>query len=308
MSNVRCLKCLKEFLPNEPAHYGLHPHCFYAWFGVSELLEFTSLARKTVSKEPPNNENRTQDISSFFHGKFRKYSANLAGSSYIMKVREAEAPELPDVEYLSNQIAEFLEIPVAKFYCIDFLGQRTFVTKNFVEKKTNANLVHLYHYQKKKANRDCELLINIISEVTGRFIDVETFINVCLFDSLIGNHDRHGRNLGVLVTHKGTVLAPIYDNPSALGLESDALLKADFSPKGRIPTKDSTEPTTHDYVLEFRRLGYDEQVNAFSKRVNLVKINELIESSFCTVLMKKALIKLIHVRAKEFANGLSARS
>lgn len=309
MNTQICLKCLKESSGSQ-THFGLHHHCFLAWFGLSELADFTGIARKNENKAPPEpgNETLKQDNSSFFQGRFTKYSATLAGASYILKVTEADAPELPDVEYLSNQIAEQLSIPVAKYYCIDYLGKRTFVTKNFVDKKTNSNLVHIYHYQKEKAYRDCELLINIISETTSRFLDVETFVNVCLFDGLIGNHDRHGRNLGILVTHKGNALAPIYDNPSALGLESGEWLKADFSPKGRIPTKENKEPTLRDYVKEFIRLGYKEQVIAFVKKVNIQKINGLIDASFCTQLMKEAIKKLIASRARELEDELSKRS
>jgi HipA-like C-terminal domain len=307
LSGQKCLKCLREF-SEEATHYGLHHSCFLSWFAVKEPLEFTSLARKTPSKEPPASGERQHDNSSFFHGKFRKYSADLGGASYILKVKENEAPELPDVEFLSNQIAELLGIPTAKFYFIELFGERAFVTKNFVEKKTNTNLSHIYHYQQEKTPRDCEVLINIISEETKRYIDIETFVNVCLFDSLIGNHDRHGRNLGLLVTPKGTVLAPIYDNPSALGLENGNWLKADFSPKGRIPTKDSNEPTSRDYVGEFNRLGYMEQVQAFVKKVSIPKIDALIDSSFCSDLMKTAMKNLINKRAEEMQDELSKRS
>ena len=156
-----------------------------------------------------------------------------------------------------------------------------------------------------KSGRDCENLLSIISEVTGRFVDIETFIKVCLFDSLIGNHDRHGRNLGFLVTSKGSTLAPIYDNPSALGLENGDWLKADFSPKGRITTKKSEEPTTKDYVIEFKRLGYLDQVLAFSKNINIIQINRLIDDSFCSPLMKAAYKNLIRKRTEEIQNELS---
>lgn len=307
MSNKRCLKCLKDFNA-DPIHYGLHLQCFLSWFSVDSAQEFTGLARKTPSKEPPAKDERQHDNSSFFHGKFRKYSADLAGASYILKVKEAEAPELPDIEYLCNQIADTLGIPTAKFYFIEFSGERAFVTKNFVEKKTNTNLSHIYHYQQDKVPRDCETLVNIIAEETKRYGDVETFINVCLFDSLIGNHDRHGRNLGLLVTPKGTALAPIYDNPSALGLESGDWLNADFSPKGRIPTKESNEPTARDYVIEFWRLGYIEQVRAFAKRINFTKIEVLIDSSFCSNQMKTAMKNLIKKRIEELQDELSKRS
>lgn len=306
MTKKVCLKCLKAL--HESSFYGLHPPCFLSWFKLKEPVEFKSLARQSISKEPEVNKDFAQEISSFFHGKFRKYSAILGGGSYLLKVKESEAPELPDVEYLSNQIAEVLGIPVAEYYFIEFAGERTFVTKNFVENKTTTNLSHIYHYHQGKGKTDCEALLSIIADQTGRFVDIETFIQVCLFDSLIGNHDRHGRNLGFLVTSKGSSLAPIYDNPSALGLESGDWLKSDFSPKGRIATQATDEPTTKDYVIEFKRLGYLEQVIAFAKRVNLEKLELLIEASFCSSLMKEAYKKLIHNRTREVKDELSKRS
>jgi len=215
---------------------------------------------------------------------------------------------LPDVEYVCNQIAVSLSLPVAKFYCVEFLGERTFVTKNFVDKRRSTNLVHLYHLQPSKKPRDCETLINIISEETKRFVDVETFVNTCLFDGLIGNHDRHGRNLGVLVTSRGSVLAPIYDNPSALGLEKGEWLKADFSPKGRIPTKDTHEPTIKHYVSDFMSLGYQDQVLRFQKRISQSKIENILDESFCSDLMKQALKRMISVRIKELDDAISKRS
>ena len=306
-SSQKCLKCLEAIEPTQN-YYGLHRQCFLTWFEITEPKEFSGLARKPFSKDPDSKDRFPHDNSSFFHGKFRKYSADLAEVSYIMKVKESEAPELPDVEYLSNQIAETLGLPVAKFYLIEFSGERAFITKNFIEKKTNANLCHIYHYQKDKINRDCETLIDIISEETKQYRDIEIFINACLFDSLIGNHDRHGRNIGLLVTPKGARLAPIYDNPSALGLESGDWLKADFSPKGRIPTKETNEPTAKDYVIEFERLGYLEEVRAFSRRVDLLKINTLTDLSFCSDPMKNAIKNLVRKRHEEISNELSKGS
>ncbi|OFZ82896.1 MAG: hypothetical protein A2583_16590 [Bdellovibrionales bacterium RIFOXYD1_FULL_53_11] len=286
----------------------MHRACFLAWFGLSEVQEFRGLARKNPSREPVEKaQEQDRDSSSFFHGKFRKYSAELGGSSYILKVKEAVAPELPDVEYISNRMAGALGIPVAKFYLIDFLGERAFVTKNFVENKKNEDLKHIYHYQPDKIPRDCETLLDIIADETNRFTDVETFIRVCLFDSLIGNHDRHGRNLGLLVTAKGSALSPIYDNPSALGLESGKFLMADFNPTGRIPTKDSQHPTPRDYAAEFYRLGYWDQVQAFSKKINMAKLDAIINEGFCSDQMKTAFRNLVHKRGEEFQDAVSKR-
>jgi len=69
------------------------------------------------------------------------------------------------------------------------------------------------------------------------YIDVSIFIKTLLFDALIGNNDRHGRNLGFIVTSKGSTLSPIYDNVSYLSLESGGMLQAQHNPTGRINTK-----------------------------------------------------------------------
>lgn len=307
MSSVKCLKCVQP-LGDGRTHYGLHEHCFLSWFNTIAICEFTGVVRKSASKDPDSGSDAQKKNSSFFQGKFRKYSADLNGKSYILKVREDEAPELPDVEYICNRIAEKLGIPVAKYYCVEYLGERTFATKNFVDKKRNTNLSHIYHHKPEREPRNCEVLIEIIYEETKRFLDIETFIHTCMFDSLIGNHDRHGRNLGLLSTASGYALAPIYDNPSALGLEKGEWLKADFSPKGRIPTSTTDEPTIKDYVAEFIRLGRGDAILAFHKRVDFPAIEKIIDEGFCSELMKQALKKLIASRVKELADAVPKRS
>lgn len=46
-----------------------------------------------------------------------------------------EAPELPEVEYLCNQIARTLSLPVPEFYYIDFFIRKTFCYKGLYKKK-----------------------------------------------------------------------------------------------------------------------------------------------------------------------------
>lgn len=95
------------------------------------------------------------------------------------------------------------------------------------------------------------------------FYDVNVLINTILFDALIGNHDRHGRNLALIVTSVSSVLSPIYDNVSYLSLEKGNMLKADFNPTGKISTQSTYEPSMKDYVVELKRLGYKENLNEF---------------------------------------------
>lgn len=302
-----CLKCLMPLGSSDQQKYGLHIHCFTAWFEVSPTDEFSSLVLRSVSKAP-DSERSNENISSFFHGQYRKYSATLGEKNYILKVKQSEAPELPDVEYVCNQIAENLGIPVARFYCVEIFGERAFVTQNFIDKNEHQNLSHVHLHLPKDVKSDCEVLINVISNTTGRYPEIETFIKTCLFDALIGNHDRHGRNLGFIVSPRGTKLAPIYDNPSMLGLEQGEWLAADFAPTGRIPTKSTSDPSIGDYAREFIRLGYCDVVDTFSSTVKYEKIFSLIDKSFCSHGMKAALGKLIEKRIKELDAALSKKS
>ncbi|HCR5122404.1 TPA: HipA domain-containing protein [Legionella pneumophila] len=217
-------------------------------------------------------------------------------------MRQDDAPELPEVEYLCNQIGRELNIPVAEFYYIDFFGDKTFVTKNFIKQDSPIDLQHIYHFRSDEEH-SCEGLNNAISKETGRPLDTRIFINTLLFDALIGNHDRHGRNLAFIVTSSSTKLSPIYDNVSYLSLESGPMLQADFNPTGRISTKDTFEPSMIDYVREFKRLGFQAEIDNFYKRLSISKINQLIKDSFCSKLMKQAINRLTQKRFEELENA-----
>jgi hypothetical protein len=296
-----CLKCMLPLIDTD-AHYGLHKDCFTAVFKASPESEFISLTRRHSSDFIQDEKNSYQNTS-FFHGRFKKYSADLEGNSYILKMRENDAPELPEVEYLCNQIGEYLEIPVADFFIINFEEEKVFVTKNFIKRGAPIDLQHIYHHRE-ESEHSCEDLIRIIGEKTGRPYDVGIFIQTLLFDALIGNHDRHGKNLALIVTSGDTSLSPIYDNVSYLGLEKGSMLKADFNPTGKICTKHTTEPSMKDYVEELIRLDHKDHVFKFHSKINLPFLVSMIEKSFCSELMKLAIKNLIVKRFKELVNEL----
>jgi hypothetical protein len=302
---MKCLKCLATI--TEIGHYGLHRECFLSWFKVTDTYEFVSLTRRSSdSQKNLSTPNTSTQNTSFFHGKFKKYSADLAGASYILKMKEDEAEELPQVEYLCNQIAQKLGIPVADFYFVDFEGEKVFVTKNFIKKGVPSDLQHIYHHRPDEKH-DCETLIDIVAKKTNRLYDVRVLIHTILFDALIGNHDRHGRNLAFIVTSGNNVLSPIYDNVSGLALEKGPMLKMQFNPLGKIATEKTTEPSIKDYVEDLYRLGYGEVVKEFFDKIDLKEIERLIEDSFCSGLMKDAIRKLFKNRYEEFGNEVKSR-
>jgi len=302
---MHCLYC-KQPLLKKQAHYGLHPACFQALFQVEDLPEFENLLRQASDSESLIANGNEYWNSSFFQGRFRKYSASLGGHDYLLKVEQELAPELPQVEYVCNQIAEAVGLDVPRYMLISFEGLPCFVTRNFIsDLKGSGTLDHIYHYVASGKEFCCKQLIKIIAEQTQHLQNIEAFINMCLFDALIANHDRHGRNIGFIVTAKEKRLAPCYDNVSALGLESGAMLRAAFEPRGKIFTEQSSEPVMRDYAVEFIRLGYESIVTEFFKAINLEQILQLINTSNCSALMQAALITIVKRRYRELQDALS---
>ncbi len=303
-----CYKCHKSVTPQE-MHYGLHKRCFNEWFNTKNKEDFQDIVSHSLgSSEPEMGKNKFSAMaSSFFQGKFKKYSAKLGEKAYILKIQEEGYPELPQTEYLCNQIAEILEIEIPSYYLISFANTvPTFVCKNFMQQQNGTNLVHIYHFLDDKCQYNCETLYKIILENTQKMTDGKRFIESTLFDSLIGNHDRHGRNLALIQSHRGYELAPLYDNPSNLGIEIEALLEAQLEPRGKIATHLTDEPTITDYILEWKRLGQEEHVMHFYRKINIEKILKKIEISFIQEKRKNALARLISKRYREYENAIAS--
>lgn len=143
--------------------------------------------------------------------------------------------------------------------------------------------MHIYRYLEQPTHYDCEHLLKIIEKEVGRYDAMVRFIELSLFDALIGNNDRHGRNLGLIRESSGAALAPFYDNPCYLAIEIPELLGAFHEPRGAIATSETQEPVMKDYVKEWFRLGFQREVIGFSERIDMQVIENLIASSFLSV-------------------------
>lgn len=301
-----CYKCRQVINNKEQLKHGLHRSCFMEWFCLKQDTNFSGLAIKSPHSSSIEEENYLDSVKgSFFQGKFKKYSAVLGKRKYILKVKEDGFPELPATEFLCNNIAVFFGIAVPKFYFIKFENNlETFVSENFMCDFGPADLVHIYHFLEKEDKFDFETIMNILKRATGRLQDLERFVELCLFDALIGNHDRHGRNLAVVRKAKGCFLSPFYDNPAYLGMETEELLGAIHEPKGKIAVKDTNEPSISDYYREIKRMGYLGVARAFIEKIDLGEIKKIIDNAFISLKRKRAFFSLIERRYAEVRNEM----
>ena len=154
---------------------------------------------------------------------------------------------------------------------------------------------HIYHYLPSDPTQyTIETIANVVFKETNSVSDYEEVLKMFIFDALIGNHDRHGRNIALIETVKGKRLAPLYDNPSYLGLESGEILNAHFAPKSLIWTKHSKEPLMQECLFELERINAGHVVNIFYENVSIETIIESINASHSlSDLMKSALRRLI---------------
>ena len=298
----QCFRCSRPIQNEDAMIEGLHAACFCDWFQVKKTDDFQDVIAR--SSEIISN-GWARIASSFFHGKFRKYSAKLKQKNYLLKVQEEEFLELPAMEYLCNQIARQLGLWVPDHFFIKFQNELdTFVCENFMQNYPGCNLIHIYRFLEKPDQFSCEGLLHVLEREVKRADEICRLVKLCLFDSLIGNHDRHGRNLGLIQSGSELSLAPFYDNPSYIALEHPMLLGALHEPRGAIATKKTQEPSMRDYVQEWARLDFAQPIQEFKQQINLQQIHDLIRQSFVSLKRQKALINLIERRYNELCDAI----
>ena len=259
----KCYYCNDQL--SKGALHGLHQDCFIQCFSLPKINTFENLDPKK-SGSSSNNDLINKDKNSFYHGKYLKYTAHLSGIAYILKIQESKLPDLPAMEYLCNKIASILSLKIPQYYLIDFNNRPTFVTRNFMQNSSSV-LHHMYKFiPDGKTSYNCSRVIKVIMEQTNKPLDVCRFVEICLFDSLIGNNDRHGRNLGIIDSGVERSLAPMYDNPSYFGIADKDILNAHFNISGCIRTSTKKNPALLDYLEEFAKIGHKKICDLFVKK------------------------------------------
>jgi hypothetical protein len=263
------------------------------------------LKTRTLDKKllKPVQFTRVEASSSGFQGMLDKFGLTLGKDSFIIKPRVPMFPELPENEFLANQIADLLGIQVAEYGYWKMGRDFVFVSKNFMTvSKSKDALIHFNRLVKDEWS--CQSIVKSIQKKsTQPDPDLHQFISVCLFDSLIGNSDRHSRNLAYLYKNGKYRLAPIYDNVSVMiakKLSYSLIKNMDWG--GKIRTKSSESPDFQNYIAEFRRLGLSKTLDSILAKIkkSAKQITALVDHSHLST-MNKFLLK---ERIEEAFGGL----
>lgn len=293
-----CLFC-QSALEAKIAKHGHHVECFQKLFELKdEKSDFLELMLSKI-EEISGHKTQRRIASSFFHGAFKKYSTRIENKRFILKVQENACPDLPIIEYISNLMARDLGLDVPDFYYVLLNNQvPTFVTRNILDFHDKSNLVHIWHYWKVEGSAELKELsivnlMQILENETKRPIDIKNFIEICLFDMFIGNHDRHGRNLALIERQGSKVLCPFYDNPSYVGILDSSMLGIQVNACGKIYTETKQEPLIDDYIEEFNKLGHHEIVESFVKKLKDYNIEKPFNGIRMPLKRKKAFKEMI---------------
>lgn len=294
----RCFKCKLDIkTSNADIKYGLHKECFNNWFNLppnlpSRLDDFQDIyTPKAFEASAIQGLHNT----TLYHGKFEKISAKLQNRKYLLKTSK-EYPELARTEYLCNQLGIVVGLDIPAHYLITWHdGKDWFVTYDFIQDYTRADLKHIYHFIE-PGKYKLEEVLKVIENKTNRITEIRKFINLCLFDGLIGNNDRHGRNLALIVRNEGNVLSPCYDNVSNFAITDESFLECNLSPRGAITTSATSEPMLEDYIIEFIKLGYRTEVTNFLNQLDIAKITFLIDDSFLSKKRKLAFTNFVNIQ------------
>lgn len=129
-------------------------------------------------------------------------------------------------ELIAEKLAKKLGVACCEYYHAYYDDEIGIVSKMFDKTK----FVSMEDYLKSKYQNDNISDRNNLEDIWNAFLldfDEKTveklmtqLVNIFMFDSLIGNADRHTENYGLIITDKTVDFAPLYDNENMLSDEA----------------------------------------------------------------------------------------
>lgn len=129
-------------------------------------------------------------------------------------------------ECIAYDLACLLDISCAKFELGTYCGRDGSISYNIIT-KPDENLIEGIHfisfiYPTYDSERFLDVVtqhkysIEMIIKAIEKFVSIDSFLKMILFDYLIGNTDRHQSNWAMIADKNGMKWSPLYDNSSSL--------------------------------------------------------------------------------------------
>lgn len=204
-------------------------------------------------------------------------------------------------ECIACDLANLIGIPCARFEVGIYKGREGSMSYNIVTHKGEALIEGIYCISLQYGHYDAEKLtdsvtgdrysLEMIQKALEPFGLFDEFVQILIFDFLIGNTDRHQSNWALLMKGKEVQLCPLYDNSSSLCayveetkinqyLGHDLMLwKSLIDTKSksmiRITCQDKKQPT-HLEIIQYISKKYYKQTKDIVKRVEGFMTEEAI--------------------------------
>ena len=195
-------------------------------------------------------------------------------------------------ECIAFEIASLLELPCAKFELGVYHGREGSMSYNIIEKNDQILVEGIHFITLIYPEYDYEKFIDIpskhrysiemVNKAIERFVPIEDFLKMVMFDYLIGNSDRHQNNWAILIEGDKKEWCPLYDNSSSLcAYISEEQIEGylgkdkirwnsliDTKSKSLLWCRESDEKRpTHLMVMEYLKENYYEQTYEFAKKI-----------------------------------------
>lgn len=135
-------------------------------------------------------------------------------------------------EIIANRIAKLIKIPAPEAFCANDGNRYGILQKFFLKLKGKQIIEYLVEggdlitaidpsFDRKKGERHNVYLVEKVLKFLKKDIIFKDFLQLLVFDAIIGNTDRHQENWGLIlnVGEKHVRLAPAYDNSDCFGRE-----------------------------------------------------------------------------------------